>query len=82
VAQTALLLEREPNNLQAQSLAQLIEKGVQRGAFSSSPFFLSLSVELTLRGVPAEGYIGMALVGTAAAASAVVAAWLFSPKRR
>ena len=46
------------------------------------PFFLSLSVELTLRGVPAEGYIGMALVGTAAAASAVVAAWLFSPKRR
>lgn len=28
---TALLIEREPNNLQAQSLNQLIEKGVARG---------------------------------------------------
>jgi len=27
----ALLLEKEPTNLQAQSLAQLIEKGVTRG---------------------------------------------------
>lgn len=28
---TAVLIEREPNNLQAQSLNQLIEKGVARG---------------------------------------------------
>ena len=30
---TALLIEREPNNLQAQSLNQLIEKGVARGEY-------------------------------------------------
>jgi mitochondrial fission 1 protein len=29
----ALLLEREPSNLQAQSLAQLIEKGVTREGY-------------------------------------------------
>ena len=28
---SALLIEREPNNLQAQSLNQLIEKGIARG---------------------------------------------------
>jgi len=34
---SVLLLEKEPNNLQAHSLAQLIEKGVARGIVS---FFL------------------------------------------
>ena len=33
----ALLIEREPHNLQAQSLSQLIEKGVARGRQSYSP---------------------------------------------
>ncbi len=43
----ALLLEREPGNLQAQSLNQLIEKGVARGKFQSP---LSRSIHaLTLR---------------------------------
>jgi fission 1 protein len=49
----ALLMEREPNNQQAQSLNQLIEKGVAR-----------------------EGYIGMALMGGAAALGGVVIASL------
>ncbi|KAL9713700.1 hypothetical protein Ac2012v2_003311 [Leucoagaricus gongylophorus] len=31
---TALLLEKEPTNLQAQSLSQLIEKAVTRGVFA------------------------------------------------
>ncbi|KAF9072263.1 hypothetical protein BDP27DRAFT_1217827 [Rhodocollybia butyracea] len=46
-----LLMEKEPTNLQAQSLAQLIEKGVAK-----------------------EGYIGMALVGGAAALGTLVLA--------
>ncbi|KAF9530364.1 hypothetical protein CPB83DRAFT_850776 [Crepidotus variabilis] len=49
----ALLLEKEPSNMQAQSLAQLIDKGVTR-----------------------EGYIGMALVGGAAAVGTLVLAGL------
>ena len=32
---TGLLLEKEPTNLQAQSLAQLIEKGAARGILQS-----------------------------------------------
>lgn len=54
----ALLLEREPQNLQAQSLNQLIEKGVAR-----------------------EGYIGMALMGGAAAVGGVVLAGLMRKRR-
>ncbi|KAG7444295.1 mitochondrial fission 1 protein [Guyanagaster necrorhizus] len=48
-----LLLEKEPTNMQALSLAQLIEKGVAR-----------------------EGYIGMALVGGAAAVGTILLAGL------
>ncbi|KAJ8095266.1 Mitochondrial fission 1 protein [Marasmius tenuissimus] len=48
-----LLLEKEPTNLQAISLAQLIEKGVTK-----------------------EGYVGMALVGGAAALGALAMASL------
>ncbi|KAF8817569.1 mitochondrial fission 1 protein [Phlegmacium glaucopus] len=49
----ALLMEKEPTNLQAQSLGQLIDKGVAR-----------------------EGYIGMALVGGAAAVGTLLIAGL------
>jgi hypothetical protein len=56
----ALLLEKEPTNLQAQSLSSLIDKGVARGTCPGDPSFTSLIV------VP-EGYIGMALAGGAAA---------------
>lgn len=48
-----LLLEKEPTNMQALSLSQLIEKGVAR-----------------------EGYIGMALVGGAAAVGTILLAGL------
>ena len=47
------MIEREPNNLQAQSLNQLIEKGVAR-----------------------EGYLGMALIGGAAAVASIAIAGL------
>lgn len=57
-ALAALLIEREPNNLQAQSLQELIEKGVAR-----------------------EGYIGMALMGGAAALGGVVLAGLLRRRR-
>ncbi|KAF8347680.1 hypothetical protein F5887DRAFT_953673 [Amanita rubescens] len=49
----ALLLEKEPMNLQAQSLAQLIDRAVTK-----------------------EGYIGMALVGGAAAVGTILLASL------
>ncbi|KAJ7355403.1 hypothetical protein DFH08DRAFT_689728 [Mycena albidolilacea] len=49
----ALLMEKEPSNMQAISLAQLIDKGVAR-----------------------EGYIGMALVGGAAAIGTLLVAGL------
>ncbi|KAJ7066743.1 hypothetical protein C8F01DRAFT_1124412 [Mycena amicta] len=49
----ALLLDKEPTNMQAMSLGQLIEKGVAR-----------------------EGYIGMALVGGAAAIGTLLVAGL------
>lgn len=55
----ALLLEREPSNQQAQSLNQLIEKGVAR-----------------------EGYIGMALMGGAAAVGSILLAGLMRRGRR
>ncbi|KAI0058999.1 mitochondrial fission 1 protein [Artomyces pyxidatus] len=47
----ALLLDREPTNMQAQSLGGLIDQGVKR-----------------------EGYIGMALVGGAAAIGTILVA--------
>ncbi|KAJ7180536.1 hypothetical protein C8R46DRAFT_886550 [Mycena filopes] len=65
----ALLMEKEPSNMQAHSLAQLIDKGVARGTSS------------LLHGLPAaylasEGYIGMALVGGAAAIGTLLVAGL------
>ncbi|KAG6854258.1 mitochondrial membrane protein [Blastosporella zonata] len=55
----ALLLDKEPTNMQAQSLASLIDKGVAR-----------------------EGYIGMALVGGAAAVGTLLLAGLVRRARR
>lgn len=67
----ALLMEKEPTNLQAQSLGQLIDKGVARGQCLS--FFLTS----TLRPYnTTEGYIGMALVGGAAAVGTLLIAGL------
>ncbi|KAE8213908.1 hypothetical protein CF319_g1339 [Tilletia indica] len=54
-----ILIEKEPTNLQAQSLQQLIEKGVAR-----------------------EGYLGMALMGGAAAVGGLLAAALLRRGRR
>ncbi|KAG6879241.1 mitochondrial membrane protein [Termitomyces sp. T32_za158] len=55
----ALLLDREPSNLQAQSLSSLIDRSVAR-----------------------EGYIGMALVGGAAAVGTLLLAGLIRRARK
>ncbi|KAG5731465.1 Mitochondria fission 1 protein [Termitomyces sp. T112] len=55
----ALLLDKEPSNLQAQSLSSLIDKAVSR-----------------------EGYIGMALVGGAAAVGTLLLAGLIRRARK
>ncbi|KAG6869235.1 mitochondrial membrane protein [Termitomyces sp. T159_Od127] len=55
----ALLLDKEPSNLQAQSLSSLIDKSVAR-----------------------EGYIGMALVGGAAAVGTLLLAGLIRRARK
>jgi len=55
----SLLLDKEPNNLQAQSLAQLIEKAATR-----------------------DSYIGMALVGGAAALGTLAIATLVRRSRK
>ena len=65
-----LLLEKEPTNMQAQSLSNLIEKKVTRGV--SSPLQLPTSVA-NKEVCRVDGYIGMAMVGGIAAVSAVVA---------
>jgi mitochondrial fission 1 protein len=65
-------MEKEPTNLQAQSLGQLIDKGVARG---QSPSFFSLQVPYTHM-ITTEGYIGMALVGGAAALGTLLVASL------
>jgi hypothetical protein len=82
----ALLLEREPGNLQAQSLNQLIEKGVARGKFqSAAPFGLDSRTDFStalLGGTNAEGYLGMALIGGAAAVASIAVAGLMRRGRR
>ena len=65
-------MEKEPTNLQAQSLGQLIDRGVARGQF---PFFFFLNVSNTHM-ITTEGYIGMALVGGAAAVGTLLIAGL------
>ena len=68
----ALLLDKEPTNMQAQSLAQLIDKGVTRGASLLYTFALSCAMLTCL----VEGYIGMALAGGAAAVGTLLLAGL------
>jgi mitochondrial fission 1 protein len=68
---SALLIEKEPTNMQAQSLSALIEKGVARGMLLLSPPILALT-KLS----PIEGYIGMALAGGVAAIGTLVLASL------
>src|SRR5437667_9422475 len=68
---TALLIENEPMNLQAQSLSMLIDKAVTRGSLlplspTHSPFHLPFT----------EGYIGMALAGGVAAVGTLLVAGL------
>ena len=69
---TGLLIDKEPGNMQAQSLAQLIDKGVTRGASLLYTFALSRAMLTCL----VEGYIGMALAGGAAAVGTLLLAGL------
>ena len=67
----ALLMDKEPTNLQAQSLSSLIDKGVARG----TPMIDLLAGILERPDlVNTEGYIGMALAGGAAALGAIAIA--------
>lgn len=68
---TALLMEKEPTNMQAQSLATLIDKKVARGTLISL-----LLIGFFTQHEITDGYIGMALVGGVAAVGALVAAGL------
>lgn len=63
------LLEKEPNNLQARSLGELIDQKLTRGV----PLVLMM-IERDLIFLPAEGYIGLAIAGTAAALGTVLLA--------
>lgn len=68
---TALLIDKEPANLQAQSLGTLIDQSVARGSHSHVPLYASgLTPFFT------EGYIGMALAGGAAAIGTLLIAGL------
>jgi fission 1 protein len=71
---SALLLEKEPSNLQAQSLSSLIERSVARGQklilLRKHPTDHDVTIDF------AEGYIGMALAGGAAALGTIVIASL------
>ena len=91
----AVLIEREPNNLQAQSLNQLIEKGVARGKLPLHSLSLRLFdamlqylCSLTLKRCfwrwvgMIEGYLGMALIGGAAAVASIALAGLMRRGRR
>lgn len=60
-------MEKEPTNLQAQSLANLIEKKVTHGTFKATPVPLAKLIILP------DGYIGMAIVGGVMAVSAILA---------
>ncbi|KAJ3508736.1 hypothetical protein NLJ89_g5589 [Agrocybe chaxingu] len=71
----ALLLEKEPTNMQAQSLGQLIDKGVTRGKFQKPSTCLCVNP-------PTEGYIGMALAGGAAAIGTLLIAGLIRRAHR
>ena len=73
----ALLIQKEPGNLQAQSLEQLITQGVAKGA-SRSPLFPTIA-EL---GESTEGYVGMALAGGAAAIGTLLIAGLIRRANR
>lgn len=65
-----LLIDKEPSNMQALSLASLIDKGVTRG--SSLPTTFIIVIALTPSQPSIEGYIGMALAGGAAAIGAIL----------
>ena len=65
-----LLIDKEPSNMQALSLASLIDKGVTRG--SSLPTTFIIVITLTPSQSSIEGYIGMALAGGAAAIGAIL----------
>ncbi|POY70517.1 hypothetical protein BMF94_6431 [Rhodotorula taiwanensis] len=70
----SMLLEKEPNNMQSQSLKQLIESAVAKGEFQPGP--------LTDRLESTEGYVGMAIAGGAAAAAGIMFAAFMGARGR
>lgn len=74
----ALLREKEPTNMQASSLEQLIDDRVKRGTRTSQTSSAAFTVTDTIT----EGYIGMALVGGAAAIGTILLAGLIRRARK
>lgn len=68
---TALLLEKEPTNMQALSLAELIESKVTQGTVAHLADSRPLNTHFLI-----EGYIGMAIAGGAAAIGTLLIAGL------
>lgn len=83
-----MLLEKEPNNIQAQSLKQLIEAAVAKGAsffplVPSTSFFAPAGTETSaVSTIRTEGYVGMAIAGGAAAAAGILFAAFMGAKGR
>ena len=66
-----MLLEKEPNNLQALSLAELVEKKMTRGTPLVSVRLLTVT-----NLIDTEGYIGLGLAAGAAALGTLLLAGL------
>lgn len=69
---TGLLIEKEPGNLQAQSLDQLIEQGMKRGQLTTVSYE-KIANSVIIR---TEGYVGMAITGGAIAVGTLIVAGL------
>lgn len=73
IKRIGLLLEKEPKNFQAQSLRDLIDNAVAKGAFSICSHSPSNDTDDRMR---IEGYIGIAIAAGATAIGGVLLAAL------
>lgn len=75
VSQLALLLDKEPGNLQAQSLGAIIDKAATRGKV------LFLRPSSYIDAFASDSYVGMAIAGGAAALGTLLIAGLIKSSR-
>lgn len=83
-----MLLEKEPNNFQAQSLNALIEQAVSKGELRDHPFLAmrfqrdAYHLAHSPQSPSAEGYVGMAIAGGVAAAAGILFTALMTSRGR